>query len=278
MLQTYLTRSLAILSVIALSTHTLQAQMITAHRGASHDAPENTLAAFRLAWEQEADAIEGDFYLTADDEIVCIHDKDTERTAGIKRMVEKSTLPELSSLDVGSWKDAHFKEERIPCFADVYATLPPGKQFVIELKSDSRIVPTLMRQLASLRADAKQLLIISFDADSIAKCKELRPDIRAHWLTGFKKQPDGTVRPTAEAVASTVKRCRADGVGLQGDITIIDQAFIGSLHKLGCREFHVWTIDKPDDAKYFQSLGAMGITTNRPAFIRKAIFAATIAP
>ncbi len=55
---------------------------ITAHRGASHDAPENTLAAFRLAWERGADAIEGDFYLTADEQVVCIHDSTTERTAG----------------------------------------------------------------------------------------------------------------------------------------------------------------------------------------------------
>jgi glycerophosphoryl diester phosphodiesterase len=57
-------------------------QMIVAHRGASYDAPENTLAAFKLAWQQQSDGIEGDFYLTADRQIVCIHDADTKRTAG----------------------------------------------------------------------------------------------------------------------------------------------------------------------------------------------------
>lgn len=68
---------------------------IVAHRGASHDAPENTLAAFELAWEQGADAIEGDFHLTQDGHIVCLHDKDTKRTAGKKLVVGKSSLEEL---------------------------------------------------------------------------------------------------------------------------------------------------------------------------------------
>ena len=61
--------------------------MITANRGASHDAPENTLAAFKLAWKQQADAIEGDFRLTADGKIVCIHDADTRRTCGVNLVV-----------------------------------------------------------------------------------------------------------------------------------------------------------------------------------------------
>ena len=69
-----------------------EAQMITAHRGASYDAPENTLASFKLAWEQGADAIEGDFYLSADKQIVCIHDADTQRTAGMKLVVERTPL------------------------------------------------------------------------------------------------------------------------------------------------------------------------------------------
>ena len=79
--------------------------VIVAHRGASFDAPENTLAAFRLAWQQGADAIEGDFYLSKDNQIVCIHDADTKRTAVVSRQVAESTLAELRELDVGrsSW-------------------------------------------------------------------------------------------------------------------------------------------------------------------------------
>ena len=90
------------------------AQLIIAHRGASHEAPENTLAAFRLAWEEQADGIEGDFYLTSDGQIVCIHDKTTKRVAPKQPelTVAKSTLKQLRSLDVGSWKNPRYAAER----------------------------------------------------------------------------------------------------------------------------------------------------------------------
>lgn len=245
--------------------------MITAHRGASYDAPENTLAAFRLAWEQDADAVEGDFYLTADGQIVCIHDKDTRRTAGVTKVVEQSTLEELRTLEVGKWKSREYAGELIPTFAEVMATVPPGKHFVLELKSTSKIVPVLASELQRLKPDREHLLIISFDAPSIAKCKELMPDIRSHWLTGFKADASGTMQPKAAAIAQTVKQCRADGVGMKGITSVIDQAFVDELIANGCTEFHVWTVDSVADARHFQSLGAVGITTNRPRFVRDGL-------
>jgi len=69
--------------------------LIVAHRGSSFDAPENTLPAFRLAWEQGADAIEGDFLLTKDNKIVCIHDKTTKRFSDQNLVVAESTLEQL---------------------------------------------------------------------------------------------------------------------------------------------------------------------------------------
>ena len=103
---------------------------IIAHRGASFDAPENTLAAFRLAWEQGADGIEGDFMLTADGQIVCFHDLDTQRVAGEMRVVKESTLAELQALDVGRWKGDRWRGERIASLDDVLAVIPQGKQLV----------------------------------------------------------------------------------------------------------------------------------------------------
>ncbi len=111
------------------------AQIIVGHRGASSDAPENTLAAFRLAFDQGADGIEGDFYVTADQQIVCIHDKDTKRTAGESLDVAKSTLHQLRQLEYGSWFHERFRGEPIPTFGDVIKLVPSGKWFVIELKS-----------------------------------------------------------------------------------------------------------------------------------------------
>lgn len=247
-------------------------QLITAHRGASHDAPENTLAAFRLAWEQAADAIEGDFRLSGDGQIVCVHDADTKRVAGVNHVVASAPLAELRTLDAGRWKDARFEGERLPTFAEVLAALPAGKRFFIELKTGPEIVPPLVKELAAWRGDHSLLTIIAFDADAVAECKRALPAIRAHWLTSFKQdKPSGAWRPTAERIATTVKECGADGVGMQGQREVIDKGFVERLTAGGVREFHVWTVDSPDDALAFRELGAMGITTNRPAFLRAAL-------
>src|SRR5450631_4721748 len=107
---------------------------IVAHRGASADAPENTLAAFRLAWEQGADGIEGDFRLTAEGRIVCIHDEDTVRVAGSRHVVADASYNDLRALDVGSWKGKQWRSERIPLLEEVLADVPDGKQAFLELK------------------------------------------------------------------------------------------------------------------------------------------------
>ena len=221
--------TVAIALLILLDANSGIAQMITAHRGASFDAPENTLAAFNLAWSQNADAIEGDFYLTSDRKIVCIHDKDTLRTAGVKLAVEETSFDQLRNLDFGSWKDKAFAGEKIPSFEEVLATVPVGKRFVIELKTGVEIVAVLDQELKRLKPAREALLIISFDAASIAMCKQLLPDIRAHWLTDIKIDMIGNVSPQPESIAKTVLECGADGVGMKGEPKAIDQKFIAAL-------------------------------------------------
>ena len=103
---------------------------IVAHRGASYDAPENTVAAIKLAWEQKADAAEFDVFLSKDGKIVVMHDKDTKRIAGVDRKVVDQTLAELRKLDVGRWKDAKFAGEKMPTLDEMLATVPEGKQRV----------------------------------------------------------------------------------------------------------------------------------------------------
>src|SRR6478752_5983209 len=115
---------------------------IVGHRGASYDAPENTVASVKLAWEQKADAAEFDVYRTKDGKIVVIHDKDTKRTAGgVNKVVAESTLAELRALDVGKWKGEKYAGERIPTLAEVLATVPAGKKVFIEVKPGPEVVP-----------------------------------------------------------------------------------------------------------------------------------------
>ncbi len=268
----YTYRLMMVCLCVVVVKNPVSAQMIVAHRGASYDAPENTLAAFRLAWEQEADGIEGDFRLTRDGHIVCLHDETTERTAGTNLDVAASTLAELQELDVGTWKGPEFAGERIPLLSDVIATVPAGKRIVIELKAGSEIVVPLARVLADSGLQPEQILVISFDEATIAAVKQQLPHLRTHWLSGYEPDDDiGPWTPTAPEIAAAIRRAGADGFGSQGRRSVFTREFRDALANEGVGEFHVWTVDEPADARFFQELGAWGITTNRPALIRQAI-------
>lgn len=248
------------------------AQNIVAHRGASFDAPENTVAAMKLAFEQGADGVEADFYLSSDGEIVCIHDKDTQRTAGVKHVIVETPFEELRKLDVGSWKNEKYRGEKIPTFAEIAETIPDGKKFIIELKVGPEIVAPLKDALAKTDLKDEQILIICFNEKTVAECKKLLPNLKCHWLTGYKQdEKSGEWKPTLAEVVATLERSHADGLGTQGEMKHVDAEFIEDLCDEGHCEFHVWTIDKPKVARFYQKLKPWGITTNRPAFIREQL-------
>ena len=249
----------------------VRGQYIVAHRGASHAVPENTLAAFDLAWREEADGIEGDFRLTADGQIVCMHDADTERTAGRKLVVAESTLAELQQLDVGVSKHPRYANERIPTLAEVLDSVPKGKLFFIELKTGPQIVQPLQKVLLASQIPLDQLVIIAFDESTIRQCKKLLPNIKAHWLTGYKERPSGSWEPTVPSVVDTLARTSADGLGSQANRDVFNQQFVAALKRQGMGEFHVWTVDEPEVAKFYIDLGAWSITTNRPSWLREQL-------
>jgi glycerophosphoryl diester phosphodiesterase len=246
-------------------------QLIVAHRGASHDAPENTLSAFKLAIEQEADAFEADFYLTSDQQIVCFHDKDTERICGKKLIVSQTPLAELLAFDVGSWKGPQWRGEKMPTMAEVLAAVPAGKRVFIELKSSTEIVGPMVKLIEASKLSPEQIVIISFHETAVAECKRHLPHIKAHWLCRYEEQEGGGWKPGVEDVAAGLKRSRADALGSQANLQHFDAAFIHRLHEMGCREFGVWTVDDPKVAEYYAKLGAWSITTNRPGWLREQL-------
>jgi len=123
--------------------------IILGHRGASAEAPENTLAAFRLAVEQGADGVELDVWRCGSGEVVVHHDPDTARTGGVARLVSSTPWAELRRLDVGSWKGERFAGERIPLLAEVLDALPTAVVNV-ELKSSGWPDLALARAVAEI--------------------------------------------------------------------------------------------------------------------------------
>lgn len=255
------------ISLLFLFTPLAAEPFIVAHRGASHDAPENTLPAFKLAWEQGADAIEGDFHLTRDGHVICLHDHDTKRTAGVKRIVKNSSLEELQKLDVGKWKDLRFAGTRIPTFAEVAATVPTDKSFYIEVKCGAEIVPKLLEEIRISKLKHEQIVVISFSSEVLRELKRHNQNIRAIWLSSFKKS--NPLDPSMGEILKTLDFIKADGFSSKADKRLTSD-FLAPL-RVNDFEYHCWTVDDPNVAQKFLLLGTQSITTNRPAFLRKAL-------
>lgn len=238
---------------------------IIAHRGASFDAPENTVTAMKLAWTQKADASELDVYLSKDGKAVVIHDPNTKRVAGVDKKVVDQSLAELRALDVGKWKGARFAGERLPTLEEMLATVAKGKRILIEIKSGPEIVPELNRLLRASGLKPEQTPIISFNAGVVAAVKKARPDLQAYWIVSMKPAK-GKKPPTAEELIARAKTIGADGLDLSADAALT-AAFARKVKDAGLK-LYVWTVNDPKVAKRMVELGVDGITTDRPGWLR----------
>jgi glycerophosphoryl diester phosphodiesterase len=117
----------------------------------------------------------------------------------------------------------------------------------------------------------EQVFVISFHEEAVAESKKLIPRIKAYWITDFKKQDDGTIRPTVDEVIATLRRTRADALDGKAMPEHLDAEFVQKLREAGFAEFHVWTVDEPDVARFYRDLGVTSITTNRPGWLREQL-------
>lgn len=261
------------MAALLLFTRPLPAVEIVAHRGASNDAPENTLAAFKLGWVQKADANELDIYLTKDGSIVVMHDKTTKRVTGIDRNVADQTFTELQSLDAGSWKGAQWKGEKIPSLAEALMTLPVDGKFFIEIKCGAEVLPELDRVLKESGKKPEQLVIIGFDYETMKQARERFPKLSVYWLASPEKESEG-LRPPVEELIARAKAASLDGLDLSSKFAI-DETFVSRVKKSGL-QLHIWTVDDAALARKLAALGVNGITTNRPGWLREQLALPTV--
>jgi glycerophosphoryl diester phosphodiesterase len=241
---------------------------IVAHRGESADAPENTLAAFRLAWERDAPAIELDVHLAKDGTLVVCHDADTKRTTGVAKAIKASTLDDLRGLDAGRWKGDRWAGEKLPTLDEALATIPPGRRCFVEIKVGAEAIPPLVEAIRRSGKAPEQIAVISFQADAVAESKRRLPEIPAYYLASFKKDKEsGAWGPSLEALIAKARELHADGLDLSAKGPI-DADFVRAVHAAGLK-LYVWTVDDPEEARRFAEAGVDGITTNRSGKMRE---------
>ena len=268
---------------------------IIAHRGMgqgmveSGAPPENTLPAFKAGWETGANGCELDVHLTRDGQVIVIHDDTTNRTTNASWVVAEHTADELRSLDAGRWKGLRWAGTRLPMLSEVLAIIPDGKRLFIELKDGPQVVPGTVAAIHDSGKGPSQVVLISFDVDTIAAAKAALPgfecllivvfqadDSHGRWNVLYDEGP-GFRTVTAvydqKALLQLVRRYRLDGIDSS---FAMPPSLVSAVRDAGL-QLVTWTVDDPQIALDLVSLGVTAITTDRPKAIRDALRQAGVA-
>lgn len=154
--------------------------LITAHRGASGEAPENTLAAFHLALEQGAEMVELDVHLTAEGIPVVIHDHTVDRTTDGHGPVKGLTLAQVKALDAGGWFAPQYAGERIPTLDELLEWAKDRIPVSIEIKNGPVYYPGIEDQVVNALRRHRMVhsaIVISFDHASVLRTKQICPEV-----------------------------------------------------------------------------------------------------
>jgi glycerophosphoryl diester phosphodiesterase len=232
--------------------------MIFAHRGSSASAPENTLAAFELAVEHGAHAIELDAQLSADGHIMVIHDHQVNRTTNGTGYVNEMDLVALKELDAGSYFDRKYQGEKIPTLSEVLETIGQKILINIELKNDRTPLDDLPRRAAEIvtrHAMQTRVIFSSFNPIALQRVKKELPGTPCGFLTSSELWNAG-LRLLGRIL---IKEYEA----LHPDARSVTPELISKVHNNGQR-IHVYTVNDPEEMRNFFKMGADGIITDKP--------------
>ena len=247
----------ALIGVTAIHTIDLEDNVdITAHRGASGKAPENTLAAVRQAIEDQADWVEIDVQESQDGVVLVAHDSDLKKVSGEDIKIWEGTAAELRSIDIGSYFDPKFKDERVPTLAEVLEECRDKVRLNIELKyygHDQNLEQKVV-DLVEQHNMQDSVVIMSLKAEGIQKIKKLRPG----WTVGLL---------TAVAVGDLT---RADADFLAVKTTLATRSFISSAH-LRSKDVFVWTVNDRVMMSVMIGRGADNLITDHPALAKQVL-------
>ncbi len=230
---------------------------IFAHRGASAYAPENTLAAFELAREQGADAIELDVKLSADEIPVVIHDSTVDRTTNGSGSVANLSLASLQELDAG-------EGQRIPTLDEVFASVGKDLYINVELTNYGAPNDALVDKVVEViekHALQERILFSSFFAKNLTRAAQLLPDTPRGLLA-----LSGALGIWARSFGFRSKDYQA----IHPNMKNVTEKMIARAHQRGQR-VHVWTVNTTDEMRYLAAWGADGIFTDDPKLAKEIL-------
>ena len=240
-------------------------RLLIAHRGASTEAPENTLPAFEAGLDAGADFVELDYLHSAEGVPVVFHDLLLERTTNAARLwpplehgtpLAFKTVPQLRELDAGSWFDPRFAGTKLSTLGEVLARIAPRGCVMVERKYGD--AATLARVLEQHQAD-ERVVVQAFDWFFLAELRERAP----HLLLGAL----GSGEPSAHEL----REIRAVGARLVGwDQRNLSADVIRRFHEAGLKVWS-WTIDRPERARELLAAGLDGVITNVPRLLRPLV-------
>lgn len=248
--------------------------LVIAHRGASAQAPENTIAAFDRAVSLGAEFLELDLQMTADGVLVVLHDPILNRTArgpeeNCTGPVDALTLEQLRSCDAGSWfneafpdlADPAFAELRIPTLDEVLDRYGDGVSWYIETKKllpgegmEEALVASLEAAGFTAGSEATDRIIVqSFDESSLRSVHALRPDLTLAQLISLGERPD----------ESRLEQIAEYAAGITPNWLDVDAVLVAAAHA-SCLTVIPYTVDEPTDMVRLLDLGVHGLITNHP--------------
>lgn len=231
--------------------------LIFAHRGASADAPENTLLAIDLALTQQADGIEVDVHQLGD-ELVVIHDRWVSRTTNGNRVLTDYTLEELQTLDAG-------QGQFVPTLWQVLQRVQ-GHCFInIEVKGVNKVSLVnvcISKAVSQLNFKPEQFIVTSFNHHLLLAFKSIAPTIRIGALTASNPLKHAHFAQKLQAYS------------VNADMSFVDQAFVTDAHNRGLKMF-VYTVDEPEDLLRLKSWGVDAVFSNGPAKAKLVLAANT---
>ena len=249
--------------LLMISTQLLaQDVLVTAHRGASGYAPENTLSAIKKALEIGVDRIEVDVQQTSDGVVVCLHDKTLDRTTDSKGKVGKKSWDEVKQMKAFGKFEEEFSDEPIPTLEQVFELMDGKTQFVIEIKAGRKTYPEIEDNVVKLikkyKAE-KWALVHSFNDKVLKYVHKNYPEIRLQKL--FVSYSGGVMLDFKLHAVKLSKYDYVEGFGISKGAA--KEKLVKKIHELG-KVVHVWTVNKPEDISEILNLGVDGIISNYP--------------